>query len=45
MPLHRMYFSEAPNNLTRTDQLTVAESVAKILDYLQLQNSETAISI
>ncbi len=29
----------------RTDQLTVAESVTRILDYLQVQDSETAISI
>jgi bifunctional enzyme CysN/CysC len=29
----------------RTDQLSVAESVAKILDYLQIQDSETEISI
>lgn len=29
----------------RTDRLTVAESVAKILDYLQIQDSATAISI
>src|SRR5258707_10991359 len=39
---------EAPVNPEielRTDQLTVAESVAKILDYLQVQDSATAISI
>lgn len=29
----------------RTDQLTVAESVTHILDYLQVQDTETAISI
>jgi adenylylsulfate kinase-like enzyme len=29
----------------RTDQLTVAESVAKILEYLQVQDTATAISI
>ena len=29
----------------RTDQLTVPESVAKILEYLQVQDTETAISI
>jgi adenylylsulfate kinase-like enzyme len=29
----------------RTDQLNVGECVAKILDYLQVQDSETAISI
>jgi len=29
----------------RTDQLSVAESVAKILEFLQLQDTETAISI
>ena len=29
----------------RTDQLTVAESVAKLLDYLQVQDAETQISI
>ena len=29
----------------RTDRLTVAESVAKILDYLQVQDAATAISI
>lgn len=29
----------------RTDQLTVAESVARVLDYLQLQDTETAVSI
>ena len=29
----------------RTDQLTVAESVARILDYLHLQDTATAISI
>ena len=29
----------------RTDQLSVIESVAKILDYLQVQDSETAVSI
>jgi len=29
----------------RTDQLSVAECVAKILDYLQMQETETAISI
>ena len=29
----------------RTDQLTVAESVAKILEYLQIQDPENAISI
>ena len=29
----------------RTDRLTVAESVAKVLDYLQIQDSATAISI
>jgi len=29
----------------RTDQLTVAESVARILEYLQVQASETAVSI
>ncbi len=29
----------------RTDQLTVAESVAKILEYLQVQDTATAVSI
>ncbi len=29
----------------RTDQLTVAESVARILEFLQVQDSATAISI
>jgi bifunctional enzyme CysN/CysC len=29
----------------RTDQLSVSESVARILEYLQVQDSETAISI
>ena len=29
----------------RTDHLTVAESVARILDYLQVQDGATAISI
>jgi len=29
----------------RTDQLTIPESVAKILEYLQIQDTETAISI
>ncbi|MEY2428052.1 MAG: bifunctional enzyme CysN/CysC [Verrucomicrobiota bacterium] len=39
---------ESPTNPEielRTDQLTVAESVAKILEYLQVQDTETAISI
>jgi len=39
---------ESPANAEielRTDQLSVAESVAKILDYLQIQDSETEISI
>jgi len=29
----------------RTDQLSVAESVTKILEYLQMQDTETAVSI
>jgi bifunctional enzyme CysN/CysC len=34
-----------PDIELRTDQLTVAESVAKILDYLDLQSPESAVSI
>jgi hypothetical protein len=29
----------------RTDQLTVAESVARIIEYLHVKDSETAVSI
>jgi len=29
----------------QTDQLTVAESVARVIEYLQVQDSESAISI
>jgi bifunctional enzyme CysN/CysC len=36
---------EHPEIELRTDHLTVAESVAKILDYLQVQDIETAVSI
>ena len=36
---------EKPEIELRTDELTVPESVARILEYLQLQDSQTAISI
>jgi bifunctional enzyme CysN/CysC len=36
---------ENPEIEVRTDQLSVAESVAKILDFLQIQDSDSAISI
>src|SRR5215475_11895725 len=35
----------SPQIELRTDQLSVAEAVARVLEYLQLQDSETAISI
>jgi bifunctional enzyme CysN/CysC len=36
---------EKPELILRTDQLTIAESVGKILEYLHLQDDATAISI
>lgn len=36
---------ERPEIELQTDKLTVAESVAKIIDYLHVQDSETAVSI
>ena len=36
---------EKPELELRTDQLTLQESVAKVLDYLHLRDEETEISI